>query len=240
MNMTKQVDERLMKLKQAIRDIISDSGLRTYPFHKKYGFNAKGEQDISASTFAGYANRPKSLPDAATFSGLSKILSRAKGYEVPASYLMGLCDIAQPEYDMTEDVDKVIDSAPARADLLVRQFEDLPYFERSRISPKLLRAIAEDTEYSVLDEACQVSWLVKREMNRQGMGTDKFANEFVGLPPEMIRDIVDKKAARLTKNQVLRLSSRIHNIDGDILTEIEDVQRSLFALVLAPQLFVEG
>jgi len=240
--MAKQYDERLLKLRQEIRNVIADSGLKTYPFHAKYGFNADGKQDISASAFAGYANNPKSFPDTATFDALSKILSRGAGRKVTASYLMGLCDLAQPEYDGIEGNGKndgIVDTSSIRADILIKQFEALPYVERCRIAPDLLRSIADNNEYNSLDLDGQVAWLVERERKRQGMGAEKLANEFVKLPCEIIKSIIAKEKTRLTKNQLIVLAGRIHNIDGDLLEEWEEVKRSIFAQVLSPQLFSE-
>jgi hypothetical protein len=233
-----EYDNRLLKLSRFIKEIISDSGLKMSPFHSRYGFGADGKPIVSASVFRALVNDPKSFPDKKTFDGLSVILSKSAGYDIPASKLMQLCDQDQPEYEEVLEEIGEIDPAPARADLLIKQFESLPYRERVRVSPRLLRAIADDDEYAAMDDIDKVAWLVKREMKSQGMGTERFAREFVGLPSDTIRAIANGEQVKLHKGDFLIFASRIHNIDGHFLLDEDQARRSIFAKVLASKLYI--
>jgi hypothetical protein len=235
-----EYDNRLLKLSRYVKQTIEESGLKLHPFHKRYGYDRENKAIISATTFRGLVNDPKTFPDKKTFDGLSVILSKAKGHEVPASELMKICDLAQPEYDEVGDFSQPIDDAPTRADLLIRQYQSLPYFERSRISPDLLHQIADDNEYATLDDTEQVAWLVKREKARQAMGTATFAKEFVGVSVEIVEAILRKEQIKLTRPQFLALASRVHDVNGKLLLNEDEARRSLFARVLAPQLFIES
>jgi hypothetical protein len=233
------MDERLLKLSQYIKDTIADSGLKLHPFHKRYAYDSKGNAIMGQSTFRGIVNDPKSFPDKTTFDRLSIVLSKAKGYEVPASYLMGLCDLEQSEYDAIEDGSEPVDGSSVRADQLVRQYQTLPYLERQRIAAELLRTIANDEEYTSASDTQKIAFLVRRERDRSGVGLDRFAEKHLGLPTEIVRAIAEGTPVKINKSQLLSLVSCIRDIDDKLSLNEDDARRSLFAKVLAPNLFIK-
>lgn len=230
-------DERVLKLSRFVRQVIDESGLKLHPWHRRYGIGRDGKALISATTLRNLVNASNAYPDGRTFEALSVMLSKSTGKDISALKLIELCEPTAE--DESGYFDQPIDDSPTRADLIVRQYLALPYYERGRIAPSLLRTIADDDEYSVLSDAEQVAWLVRQEKSRQGLGTAAFAKDFVGVPVEVVEAILKKEPTRLVKAQFLALTSRVRDINGKLLLSEEEARRSLFARVLAPQLFID-
>lgn len=233
-----EIDQRLLKLSQYLRQAVDESGLNVNAFHRRYSV-VNGKSVLGASTFAQLVSRPRAFPDKRTFDALSLMLSQARGYEIPASALMKICDLDQPQYEDVEESLEVSDS-PKRAELLLRQFKALPYEDRSRIAPDLLRVLADDGEYESLDDLGKLAFLVRRERITQGKGAAAFATEFVGVPVPIIEAILRRERVKINKPQFLAIASRVRDIDGKLMLDEDEARRSLFCRVLAPHLFVES
>lgn len=226
----------LLRLSQFVRRIISDSGMDTDPFFKKYGIGPDGKPVMAASSFAQLVNHPRHFPSTKTFMALSVTLSNATGENVKVSDLMALCN--ESSFEHLEDAEiGPVDGLETRANLLIREYQGLPYRERSRISPALLRQIAEDNEYGCLDSYGRVVWLLQAEIKRQTRGLEVFAREYVGIDVEVLRRILEGDRPTLTKGQLMAIACNVRDIDGNFAQDEAQARQGLFAQVLAPRLY---
>lgn len=204
------IDPRLAKLSQFVRNVISDSGKPSVlAFYEAFAKDRNGNQAVGYTTFAGLVNSPTKFPQGRTFSRLAEMLSRGAGREISTGELLQICEFG-------EGGDTDIDTGPLLAEQLASRYGSLKFRDRRAIAPELLRIIADDNEFSELEGVDRVRWLIARELAKQGLGIDDFAKNFVGVKPVIIRELLAGKVPKMEEGDMVAIATRVCDENGEI------------------------
>lgn len=241
-------NDRVLRLGRYIVQTCEGLGMTSNELWKKYAYGGSNKQLVAFQTIRNFIIKGEGSPKNETLEAMAKVLAPAREEynklmnneqeNVTAEYLRQIMGMATPEDAIAaQSVD--IDVSVAHGDRLIAQFERLPYAERQRVGWKLLDAIAKDCQYHTLDDAGKLAWLVSQERARQGLGLDALAKERIGINPEKLRAIVERRPVKLTQGELISIASCVKDIDGHTLNKYNAL-RSLWAKVLTPHLFLES
>lgn len=218
-----------------LRDTIVESGFAKSSgqpnidaFYKHFSPALKGTGlSLSKSSFGGQVRGVENSPFGHTLEAMAVILSSARKEKVTVGFLDSLVNRRSlKEFEGMEESEIPDDDQAAivRAGQILRLLQELPLNARASIAPKILESLAADWRYLDSPEYLRISQLLRAELERRGVGVEKFAELMLDvIPVDALRDIQAGRipSTPLTSNQILVLQSNLRSIDGDDLHEDE-------------------
>jgi hypothetical protein len=215
-----------------IQDTIESAGFlrggkpNVTAFHRHYRTALNGTRlKLERTTFRNLASDggPESRPYGDTLEALSLILSAARGESVTAGFLDSLID--RPLIDAIpfevdpDDIPSEEVAIEFKARQILADWLRLPIDARATIAPEMLQRLGADWAYLDANPPVQMGKVLRRELERRGIGLEKYATDVLGgmIPLESLEAITQGRIPqkKFSLEQLLKLQANLVSVDGD-------------------------